>query len=166
MRSSSDDVLTAASEPWVGIGRVGRPHGLDGSFVVEESSEAPERFSPGARVYVGRRPATVVSAKRAGGRLVIALDRKATRGSLLEVPASLLPPPAEGSFYVFDLVGLTVEEEDGRLLGRVRDVDKGVANDVLRLDSKIDLPLVEECVRSIDLERRLIVVAPGFAEPG
>ena len=117
-------------------------------------------------MYVGRRAANVVSAKRAGSRLVIALDREATRGSLLEVPASELPPPAEGSFYVFELVGLTVEEEDGRLLGSVRDVDKGVANDVLRLDSKIDLPLVEECVRSIDLERRLIVVAPGFAEPG
>ena len=67
---------------------------------------------------------------------------------------------------MFQLVGLAVEEEGGRPLGRVQDVDPGVANDVLRLDSGIALPLVEDCVRSVDLEAGRIVVAPGFRDPG
>jgi ribosomal 30S subunit maturation factor RimM len=60
---------------------------------------------------------------------------------------------------------LTVEEESGRTLGAVTDVAPGVANDVLELDSGIALPMVEACVREVDLERRRIVVAPGFLPP-
>ena len=151
---------------WLSVGRVGRPHGLDGSFVVEDGSEAPERFRPGANVYVGREPATVVAAKRAGGRLVIRLDREVPRGTKLELPAAELPEPEEGAFYVFRLIGLAVDEEGGRSLGQVEDVDPGIANDVLRLDSGVALPFVEECIRSVDLEGGRIVVAPGFADPG
>ena len=147
------------------VGRVGRPHGLDGSFVVEDASEAPERLAVGARLYVAGEPAEVVDAKRAGGRPVIRLDRTVTRGALLQVRREDLPPPEPDSYYVFQLVGLAVEEEGGRALGRVADVAAGVANDVLSLDSGIDLPLVEDCVRRIDLERGRIVVARGFADP-
>ncbi len=155
-----------SSDDWIAVGRVGRSHGVRGAFVVEDASESPERFAVGARVYVEREPATVVEAKRAGGRPVVKLDRDARRGTTLEIPRAELPEPAEDSFYVFQLVGLAVEEEDGRPLGRVEEVDPGIANDVLRLDTGIALPLVEECVRSVDLEARRIVIAPGFAEPG
>jgi 16S rRNA processing protein RimM len=152
-------------ERWIAVGRVGRPHGLDGAFVVEQPSEAPERLAAGALVYVGRQPATVVEGKRAGGRLVVRLDRPVDRGSLLELPESELPAPEDDAFYVFQLVGVAVEEDGGRALGRVRDVAPGVANDVLELDSGVSLPLVAECVRSIDVAAGRIVVAPGYADP-
>lgn len=133
--------------------------------MVEHASEAPERFAPGARVYVGREPATVVESKRAGGgRLIVRLDRPVERGAALELPAAELPEPEEGSYYAFQLVGLAVGEEGGRELGRVQEVEPGVANDVLRLDSGVALPLVEDCVREIDLPAGRILVAPGFAE--
>jgi 16S rRNA processing protein RimM len=146
---------------FVSVGRVGRPHGLDGSFVVEAASEDPERLAVGATVYVAGERAVVIAAKQAGGRRVIRLDRPVERGAELEVPASELPPPREGEFYVFQLVGLPVEEEDGRALGRVVDVAPGVANDVLELDSGVLLPLVEDLVR-VDLEAGRIVVASGL----
>jgi 16S rRNA processing protein RimM len=152
-----------ASERWVEVGRVGRPHGLRGEFVVERASEAPERFEPGARVYVGREPATVVQRKRSGGRLVVKLDRDVERGLALELPESELPEPAEGAYYAFQLAGLAVVEEDGRAVGTVEEIEPGVANDVLRLDSGVALPLVEDCVREVDLEAGRIVIAPGFA---
>jgi 16S rRNA processing protein RimM len=97
---------------------------------------------------------------------VIRLDRPVERGSELSVPRSELPELPEGSYYAFQLVGLYVEEESGRRLGRVRDVAPGVANDVLELEGGIALPLVEDCVQSVDLERGRIVVSTGFLEPG
>ena len=144
---------------------MGRPHGLDGSFFVEDASEAPDRFVAGAVLYIGQEPAEVLAAKRAGGRPVVKLDRPAARGMVLAVRSSELPPPEADAYYVFQLVGLRVEEEGGRALGRVRDVVPGPANDVLELDSGLALPFVEACVREVDLDRRLIVVAPGFADP-
>jgi 16S rRNA processing protein RimM len=147
----------------VQVGRVGRPHGLDGAFVVEAASDDPQRFAAGARLVVAGEMAEVVEAKRSGGRLIVKLDREVPRGSVLAVPRSELPVSGEDEYYVFELVGLSVEEEGGRELGRVQDVAPGVANDVLELDTGTALPLVEECVLSVDLERGRILVAQGFA---
>jgi len=68
---------------WVSVGRVGRPHGLDGSFVVEAPSDDPERLAAGARVYVAHEPAIVVASKRAGGRPVIKLDRPLKQSTII-----------------------------------------------------------------------------------
>jgi 16S rRNA processing protein RimM len=148
------------------VGRVGRAHGLDGSFVVEHPSEADERFRVGAELVAGGEAARVVARKRSGGRLVIRLDRPVARGTALEIPRDELPPTGDpDSFYVFELVGLAVEEQGGRALGRVADVVSAPANDVLELDSGLALPLVGACVTEVDVEGGRIVVAPGFADP-
>ena len=149
----------------VRVGRVGKPHGLDGSFFVEHGSEDEQRFAVGATLHVDGEPAKVVGSKRSRGRPVIRLDREAARGAELAVPKSELPPPEEGTYYEFQLVGLEAEEEGGRALGRVTAVQPGLANDVLELDSGLSLPLVEACVRKVDLEGRRIVIAAGFADP-
>ena len=148
------------------VGRVGRSHGRDGSFVVEDASEDPRRFEVGAMLLVEGEPARVVSSKQAGGRPVIAVDREVARGTVLHVRAADLPPPEADAFYVFDLVGLEVTEEGGRSLGHVRAVEPGVVNDVLELDSGLALPLHEACVLDIDLEARRVLVARGFTEAG
>ena len=150
----------------VPVGRVGRPHGLDGSFFVEGASEDPQRFAVGETLRVHGEELRIVASKRSGGRPVIRLERRVERGVALEVPRDVLPPPAEGSFYVFQLVGLEVAEEGGAVLGRVADVAPGLANDVLELDSGLALPLVEDCVQKVDLEAGRILVAPGFSSPG
>lgn len=149
----------------VRVGRVGRPHGLAGAFVVEGASDAPGRFAVGAVLLVDGAPVAVVESKVAGGRPVIRLDRRVGRGADLEVPRAELPAPGPDTYYVFQLVGLAVEEEGGRVLGTVSDVLERPANDVLELDSGLALPLVEDCVRAVDLDRGRIVVAAGFADP-
>ncbi|MDP8910927.1 MAG: ribosome maturation factor RimM [Actinomycetota bacterium] len=148
------------------VGRVGRPHGLDGSFFVEDPSESPERFAVGVTLFAGREPVRIVASKRARGRPVIRLDRRVDRGTPLAVRKADLSPPPEDTYYVFELVGLEVEQEDGTRLGRVTDVAPGVANDVLELDSGLALPLVDACVLEVDVEQGRIVVAPGFDAPG
>ena len=149
------------------VGRVGKPHGLDGGFFVERASEREDVFAPGATLYAGGEAATVVASRRgSGGRPVIRLDRHVERGTELAVARATLPQlGGSDEFYVFQLVGLSVEQEDGRQLGRVREVLEYPANDVLELDSGASLPLVEACVRQVDLSGGRIVVATGFADP-
>ena len=149
----------------VPVGRVGRPHGLDGSFFVEGPSDRPDAFAAGTTLYVDGEPLKIVASKRAAqGRPVIRLERRARRGAELAVRRETLPPLGDDEYYAFELVGLTVEEEGGRVLGRVSDVLDYPANDVLELDSGLSLPLVESCVRKVDIEGGRIVIAPGFAE--
>ena len=150
----------------VSIGKVGRPHGLDGSFFVEGASGRDGAFAVGTAVHVGNERYKIVASKRgAQGRPVIRLDRTVARGATLAVPRDALPKLPDDEYYTFELVGLVVVEEGGRALGRVRDVLDYPANDVLELDSGVSLPLVEACVRQVDLAGGRIVVAPGFADP-
>ena len=146
----------------VQVGRVGKPHGLEGAFVVEQASDDPERFAEGVTLLVGGEPARVVESKRAGGRPVIRLDREAARGDTIELDRSDLPEPEQGEYYAFQLVGLEVEETGGAKLGRVTEVSSGPANDVLELDTGLALPLVDACVEKVDLGAGRIVVQTGF----
>jgi len=135
--------------------------------VVEDASDDPRRFEVGATLTVEGESATVVLSRRvSGGRPAIKLDRGVARGAELAIRREELPPPDADSFYVADLVGLDVVEEGGERLGAVVEVLPGVANDVLELDSGVLLPLVEDCVRDVQLQQRRVVVAPGFADHG
>jgi 16S rRNA processing protein RimM len=148
---------------FVRIGRVGRPHGIDGAFVVEGASEDERRFEVGAELLVEGEPARVVVSRRVGGRrLAIKLDRRVERGGEIAIPRDRRPPLPADTYYVADLVGMAVLDEQGARVGAVRDVLPGPANDVLELDSGQLLPLVEDCIREVDLEHRHVILNPGF----
>jgi 16S rRNA processing protein RimM len=147
----------------VRIGRVGRPHGVDGSFFVEQPSSDKRWWTTGASFFADGDRVEVVAHRTSSGRPVIRLDRDVARGAYLEVDRAELPPTEQDEYYAFELVGLAVEEEGGRALGTVRTVEPGVANDVLELDSGVLLPMVEDCVLAVDLDARRILVAAGFA---
>lgn len=150
-------------ESGVVVGRVGRPHGLDGAFVVEQASGDERRWQVGAALLVDGAPATIELSRRVGGgRRAIRLDRRVDRGTELAVPLSELPPPDPDSYYAFQLVGLAVFDEGGRELGRVVEVHPGVANDNVELEDGMLVPLIDDAVRSIELDAGRIVVERGF----
>ncbi len=150
-------------ESGVVVGRVGRPHGLDGAVVVEQASGDERRWQVGAALLVDGVPATIELSRRVGGgRRAIRLDRQVDRGTELAVPLSELPPPDPDSYYAFQLVGLAVFDEGGRELGRVVEVHPGVANDNVELEDGMLVPLIDDAVRSIELDAGRIVVERGF----
>ena len=148
----------------VQIGRVGKPHGIDGAFFIEQPSTDARWWKVGSTFLVGGAPVEVVAARRSSGRPIVKLDRAVDRGSPIEVERDALPATGEDEYYAFELVGLPVVEENGRELGIVKAVTTGIANDVLELDSGVLLPMIEDCVREIDLAGGRILVATGFAE--
>ena len=160
---TSSRLPTEPEHDLVDVGRVGRPHGLDGAFVVEHGSAEPGRYDIGAELLVDGVPARVeISRQVGGGRYAIKLDRPAARGAELAVRRDALAPLPEDTYYVADLVGLDVLDENDVRVGIVRDVLPGPANDVLELSTGALLPLVEDCVREIDLAGRRILLNPGF----
>ena len=149
----------------VPIGRVGRPHGVDGAFVVEEPSEDPQRFAIGAELRVDGEPARITVSRQVGGRRrAIKLDRPVERGAELSVRREDLAPLEDDTFYVSDLIGLQVLDERGDVVGVVREVHPGPANDALELDTGLLLPLVEDCIREVDVDGGHVLLNPGFTE--
>jgi 16S rRNA processing protein RimM len=148
----------------IAIGKVGRPHGIDGAFFVEQPSEDARWWKTGARFLAGGAPVEVVAHRTSSGRPVIKVEPPVERGTVLEVERADLPATSEDEYYAFELIGLPVVEETGRALGTVQTVTPGVANDVLELDSGVLLPMVEDCIRVVDVAGGRIEVAAGFAD--
>jgi 16S rRNA processing protein RimM len=148
----------------VQVGLVGRPHGIDGAFVIERGSDEDARFAVGSILYVDGVPAKVVLTRKVGrGRRAIRLDRTAERGQALEVPRSSLPPTAADTYYVFELVGLEVAL-GGEVVGHVREVVPGAANDNLELEDGRLVPLIEDAIAEVDLDSGRIVLNSGFID--
>jgi 16S rRNA processing protein RimM len=156
--------LDGAGAGRVSIGKVGRPHGIDGAFFVEQPSDDPRWWKSGARFLAGGVPVEVVAHRSSSGRPVIKVEPPVERGAVLEVEREQLPPTGPDEWYAFELVGLPVVEEGGRALGTVKEVRPGVANDVLELDSGDLLPMVEDCILRVDLAAPVIEVARGFSD--
>lgn len=133
--------------------------------MVENASEDPSRFEIGAELLIDGAPARVTVSRQVGGRRrAIMLDRAVVRGANLMVRRRDLSPLPPDSYYVADLVGLDVVDADGTHVGVVRDVHPGPANDALELDTGLLLPLVEDCIREVDLPGRRVTLNPGFTD--
>jgi 16S rRNA processing protein RimM len=92
------------------------------------------------------------------------------RGRYLFVPTSSVPPLPEGEYWTHDLIGCQVWTEEGRLLGAVREVIHGPANDVWATEGKggeVLIPALKDVVHEVDTAGRRIVVreVPGLTTP-
>ena len=87
---------------------------------------------------------------------------EALRGKELYITEDDLPELPEGQYYVRDLIGMSVTEEDGNLLGHVTDVLQNTAQDIFEVESengkKLLIPKVEQFVLDVDAEKREITV--------
>jgi 16S rRNA processing protein RimM len=154
------------------VGRVGRPHGVQGDVSVEVRTDEPERrFTEGSVLLTDRASVGDVTVERArwhSGRLLLHLigfdDRSAAeslRGMLLSVdvdPSDLPDDPDE--YYDHQLVGLAVVDVSGVAIGEITQVSHG-AQDLLvvhRVDGgEAMVPFVRELVPEVDLAHGRVV---------
>ena len=145
------------------IGRVGRPHGTDGAFVVEQASADESRWDVGAKVLVDGASAEITLVRRVGGgRRAIRLDRAVPRGATLAIRRGDLPELEDDSYYAFELVGLAVVDEEGTTVSTVAEVAPGIANDNLELADGRLVPMIGDAILEVDVDGRRIVVARAF----
>jgi 16S rRNA processing protein RimM len=147
------------------VGRVGRPHGLDGSFyVIGATPELPAAGGvvSGRRVVrrSGTRERPILRFEGAASRE----DAEALRGLELTVPRddSMLD---QDEFWASDLEGCAVV--DGSVeVGVVRRMSALPSVEVLEVDrpdgSELLVPMVGDCIRSIDLDARRIDIDLEF----
>jgi 16S rRNA processing protein RimM len=136
----------------VTAGRVGKPHGRDGSFYVEGASHP---LPVDAGVFIGDRPHTVTRRAGTDERPLIRLsgveDPRALRGELLLVDERL----GDDEWLASDLVGCSVAGH-----GRVVRVLDGPSCSVLELEDGVLVPFVSDAIRSVG--GREIVVNEEF----
>jgi 16S rRNA processing protein RimM len=168
--------VTESSEAEVVIGVVVAPFGIRGEAKVTLQTDFPERFrdlrSVRLRLKDGESKVLKVKGVRFHKGMALVkfvgfddIDAVETlRGAELVVPKSELVELAENQFYIHDLIGLHVYGTDGRDLGEIEEVIRGLANDAY-VTAKTIIPALKSVVREVDLTgRKMIVEFPEGAE--
>jgi 16S rRNA processing protein RimM len=158
------------SPEWLLAGRVGRPHGLDGSFHVTRPNV--QLLASAETVLVDDRELDVTRRAGTERRLILRLedheDREAAeslRGKDLLVARAEAPELGPEEWWAEDLAGCVVRDGD-REVGTVTRMVELPSCEVLEVkrSSGGDLlvPLVTDAVREVDLDRRTIDIDLEF----
>jgi 16S rRNA processing protein RimM len=159
------------------VGRVGKPHGINGAVTVEVRTDDPDaRFAPGSSLRTDppeRGPLTVADVHPRSGGIVVYFEgvdsregAEALRGTVLVVDSASLPDLDEADeWYDHQLVGLAAVDPAGAALGTISDVVHSAAADLLVIrdaDEREHLvPFVRDLVPAVDVPgRRVVVAAP------
>ena len=163
-----------SAEPrFLAIGRIIKPHGVNGEVRVAPMTDRPERFGWLEAIYIGERNPRrvgVVGFRRHGEFVLLKLDGYPTRteaellrNELLQVPEDEAIPLEEGEYFLHQLLGLEAVTESGRNLGRLTDVLETGANNVFVItgpQGELLVPDIPDVVREVDVAGGRVVIRP------
>jgi 16S rRNA processing protein RimM len=155
------------------VGKILKPHGIKGSVKAEVITSFPEHFLELKTVFIeqeNQKQAYSIEEARLSDRFVFIKfseinnveQAEALRNKYIFITADQLTPLHEDEYYTHDLIGLTVVDEKGRMLGQISDVWSYLANDVYVLqtpDKKEKLiPAIKSVVKAVNLKERTMTV--------
>ena len=155
------------------VGRCIKAFGINGELVVRPMTDSAQRLATLRRVFVGSSENAAeelriehVRVEDRGVRVKLSRvdDRTAAErlvGSFLFVGEDDRARLPKGRYFVHDVIGLTVIDQEHHTIGTVTDVLRLPAHDVYVVrsgDREVMVPAVKEFVTSIDLETRTMSV--------
>lgn len=160
---------------YMAVGQIVGAHGLYGELKVEAYSDFPDRFAPGATLYMGEdlEKVRVTSVRPHKANLLISLEEigdrneaEDVRGLWLYVPEAEAGMLEEGQYWIHDIIGLQVVTVDGMPIGKITDVMVTGANDVYVVRPAGDinggrdvlLPAIADVVEQVDIPNGIMVV--------
>ncbi|MGF1616639.1 MAG: ribosome maturation factor RimM [Acidimicrobiia bacterium] len=165
----------SSTEPRFVVGRLGRPHGLDGHIGLYVDEDDLVHFEPGKSIFVEDRQFEVASIRRAdrGHHLKLVgintrVAAEAIRGN--NVIATERRELGAEEYWPDELIGLEVRDDAGNRVGDVADLVTGGAQDRLVVDAaggRFEVPFVAALVQQVDVAGGFVVIAPieGLIEP-
>jgi 16S rRNA processing protein RimM len=134
--------------PLLEVGRIVKPHGLHGDVVVELVTNREERVAPGTVLNTSAGELEVLRARpfsaTGAGRWIVTFRGVADLSAAERLrDAVLSAPPIDDpdAFWVHDLIGATVIDAAGEVLGTVTAVQANPASDLLVLSTGALIPL-------------------------
>ena len=152
------------------MGRVAGSYGVRGWIKVVPGGGVRATLPEVGEWWLGERAYRVAEAKVHGATVVAKLEGIETReqalalkGASVSVERGALPEADEGRYYLADLVGLEVVNEQGERLGTVKQWISNGAQDVMEVSGERTrlIPWVPAIVKTVDLAARRVVVQWG-----
>ena len=155
---------------FITIGQVVAPWGNNGTLRVKVLTDFPYRFAPSATVYVNQQPVKIESVRWHKRNIILTINSinsrmaaEKLRGTMMEIHRSQLQSLPDGEYYQFQLIGLEVRTTQDVLLGNITEIIRAESNDIYVVsgsEGEILIPAIEDVVKSIDLEKKQIIIEP------
>ncbi|MEE2745718.1 MAG: ribosome maturation factor RimM [Pseudomonadota bacterium] len=155
------------------VGVVTGPHGLNGAVKIKSYMVSKEDIAAFGPVTDKTGKSTYnVQLKSSNNRNLIAElsgveDRDASEsivGTELYLPRNVLPKLADNEFYYSDLLGLTVTDTEGQLIGKISLIDNYGAGEVMEVNLKEGgtrmFRMSREVVPEINLRKGQVIINP------
>ncbi|HET7363161.1 MAG TPA: ribosome maturation factor RimM [Burkholderiales bacterium] len=149
------------------MGRVAGSYGVRGWIKVAPGKGVAQTLAAARDWWIGEHAYVVTEAKQHSASLVAKLVGIETReqamrlkGARVALERAALADPGEGHYYLADLIGLEVRNEQDELLGTVKQWFSNGAQDVMEVVGGRTrlIPWVSAVVKQVDLGARRIVV--------
>lgn len=160
-------------EDFFRIGVITKPHGLKGEVKVFPTTDDAKRFKKLKKCIIRTKKGDIEAEKKSCKffkNLVILSfvgyddinEVEAFRNCDIYVSREDAVPLEEGEFYISDVIGSDVYEDNGSHLGTVNDVLQTGANDVFTVamenGKELLIPVINDCVTEIDTEGKKVIV--------
>jgi 16S rRNA processing protein RimM len=158
------------------LGEILRPHGVRGELRMRILTDYPERINKLKIIYIGSDiDATDIREyhlehmrmNQDYGLLKLAgLDDRdeadLLRALFVMIPIENAIPLEEGEFYLYQIIGLSVQTTEGQVIGTIREVLETGANDVYVVDSpqygEVLIPVTEETIVKTDIQAQVVTI--------
>lgn len=151
------------------LGKIVSVVGLKGELKVYPLCDYKERFEELDRIWVRDGWREILKVRYQKGMAILTLsgisDRTTAdqfREEFLFIDKKDVRKLPEDTYYIFDLIGLTVVDEEDAVLGKVSDVIQNPSQDLYEVEepsgNKFLIPAVSEFILSCDLEHGIMKV--------
>ena len=168
-------------EEMLRVGVITTTHGVRGEVKVYPTTDDAQRFLELEEIWLDtgkeRLPLKIQNVKFFKNMVILKFEGyddinavQAWRQKDLLVTREQAVELQEDEYFIGDLIGLHVEDEEGNALGVLRDVLETGANDVYLVsrpgEKDLMLPAIKDCIREVDLESGImrVRVLPGLLD--
>lgn len=154
---------------FLNIGQIINTHGVKGELKVYPLTDDIRRFRKLKAVYIDGVEKNVVWCKLQTDKVILKIegiesldDAMRYKTKYLQVKREEAVKLPEGRYFVVDIVGCKVIDENGIELGNVSEVIFTGSNDVYWVKGKKDLliPVLDHIIKNIDVEKKEIIISP------
>ena len=154
------------------VGKIVNTHGLKGEVKIVPWTDSPDVFEDLEYVHVKSRIENrilhISNIKYQKNNIIVKFqelnkieEAEPLKNSVLLAPRDMLGELPEGVYYIADLIGLQVFDENGDFIGEISDVFSTGANDVYavkRAEKKdLLLPVIENVILKVDIAEKKVI---------
>ncbi|WP_125153754.1 ribosome maturation factor RimM [Clostridium rectalis] len=156
-------------EKYLNVGKIVNTHGLKGEVKVYSLTDNVERFNDLHKVYIDGNEVTILGCKFQKDRVILKIEgidtiEEATKykNKFIKVPRENAIKLPEGRYFISDIIGCNVFDENELYLGKVVDVIQTKNNDVywVKGEKELMIPVLKSIVVEININKEKIIIKP------